>query len=197
MPFGLSDYPDIFGGSPAKWEDLKMSLFDDVIVNVAAAVDAFGNKATEVVDRSRVRVSSAELKSKISAQFETLGRYVYDTNVTGTTDQSVVDQYVNDITVLINELKTLQDTLNAAGDRIICLKCCCSNSNDSLFCKRCGATLDFANSYTVPVPQPVNEAAAAQEPKESEVPAETAPSGGETSQADVPSENGSEEVSGN
>lgn len=159
-----------------------MSLFDDVIVNLAAAVDAFESKATEIVDRSRLRVSSAELKNKIAAQFETLGRYVYDTQVTGTTDQSIVERYVNDITVLINELKTLQDSLTAAGDKLVCPRCSCCNSYDSLFCRKCGATLDFANAYTVkaqPIPQPVNEAEKKEEAEKTdsqesaETPAET------------------------
>ncbi len=127
-----------------------MSLFDDVIVNAAAAVDTFGKVAGDVVDRSRTRVSSAELKGKINKQFETLGRYIYDTSVSGTTDQSVVDEYVSNISVLIGELKSLQDTLTADLGRIICPKCCAKNSVDSLFCKKCGSTLDFANSYTAP-----------------------------------------------
>ena len=127
-----------------------MSLFDDVIVNAAAAVDTFGKVAGDVVDRSRARVSSAELKGKINKQFETLGRYIYDTSVSGTTDQSVVDEYVSNISVLIGELKSLQDTLTADLGRIICPKCCTKNSVDSLFCKKCGSTLDFANSYTAP-----------------------------------------------
>ena len=36
-----------------------MSLFDDVIVNVAAAVDKVNKKTSEIVDRSKVRISSA------------------------------------------------------------------------------------------------------------------------------------------
>ena len=176
-----------------------MSLLDDVIVNVAAAVDAVGNKATEVVDRSRVRVSSAELKNKISAQFETLGRYVYDTNVTGTTDRSIVNQYVNEITVLINELKTLQDTLTASGDKIICPKCCCSNSNDSIFCKRCGTSLDFTNTYTVnyTVPQPVNEAVNVEEKKEATEEGVPASTEEKPAEIEAPAESRSEEASEN
>lgn len=134
----------------AKKGGFFMSLFDDVIVNAAAAVDTVGKMASDVVDRSRVRVSSAELKSKISAQFETLGRYVYDTTVAGTLDQAVVNEYVNNISVLINELKSLQDSLNADCGKIICPRCCCKNTVDSLFCRKCGASLDFANSYTAP-----------------------------------------------
>ena len=125
-----------------------MSLFDDVIVNAAAAFDSVGKVANEVVDRSRARVSSAELKNKISSQFESLGRYIYDTNNAGTTDQKIVDEYIGNITVLIGELKSLQDTLSADCGRIICPKCCCKNSVDSIFCKRCGSSLDFAHSYT-------------------------------------------------
>ncbi len=141
-----------------------MSLFDDVIVNVAAAFDEVNKKTTEIVDRSKIRISSAELRNKISAQFETLGRYVYDTTSAGTTDQTVVEQYVTEITTLINELKSLQESLITSSGKIICPNCNCTNSSDSLFCKRCGNTLDFANTYTAkyPVTQP-DEAKAAEE----------------------------------
>ncbi len=137
-----------------------MSLFDDVIVNTAAAVDAVSKKATEIVDKSRVRVSSAELKRRISAQFETLGRYVYDTTVAGTTDSEVVNQYTREISELIKELKSLQDSLAASSGKIICPSCECENPCDSLFCRRCGSSLDFAKAYTVnkpgvAVPEPV------------------------------------------
>ena len=124
-----------------------MSLFDDVIVNAAAAVDTFGKVAGDVVDRSRARVSSAELKGKINKQFETLGRYIYDTSVSGTTDQSVVDEYVSNISVLIGELKSLQDTLTADLGRIICPKCCTKNSVDSLFCKKCGEIIESVSVH--------------------------------------------------
>lgn len=97
-----------------------MSFLDDVIVNAAAAFDTVGKMANDVVDRSKVVVSSAELKNKISAQFETLGRYIYDTHESGNTDPSVVNQYVGEITVLISELKTLQDTLNATNGKLVC-----------------------------------------------------------------------------
>ena len=134
-----------------------MSLFDDVIVNVASAFDDIGKNATEVVDKSKVRVSSVELKNKIAAQFETLGRYVYDSTVTNTTDSEIVNRYIDEITGLITELKSMQDMLASTGGKIVCPKCSCTNSSDSLFCKRCGNTLDFANTYTAKysVPTPV------------------------------------------
>ena len=125
-----------------------MGLFDDVIVNVASAFDDIGKKATEVVDKSKVRVSSVELKNKIAAQFETLGRYVYDSTVTNTTDTEIVNRYIDEITGLITELKSMQDMLASSGGKIVCPKCSCTNSSDSLFCKKCGNSLDFANTYT-------------------------------------------------
>lgn len=161
-----------------------MSLIDDVIVNAAAAVEGLTKAATDVVDRSKVRVSSAELKSKISSQFEILGRYVYDTTVAGTTDQAVVGEYVNNITVLINELKSLQDSVTADCGRVICPKCGCKNSVDSLFCKRCGASLDFANSYTAPKAE--NACACSCEAKAEEAPAPVAEPVQEDAPAPVP-----------
>jgi len=145
-----------------------MSLLDDVIVNAAAAFDTMNKMATDVVDRSKVRVSSAELKNKISAQFETLGRYIYDTHESGNTDSTVVSQYVSEITVLINELKTLQDTLKAVNGKIVCPRCACTNSNDSLFCKKCGTSLDFSNAYTVggePIVKPAQDGETDSEPQ--------------------------------
>ncbi len=153
-----------------------MSFIDDMIVNAAAAVDAMGKVATDVVDRSKVRVSSAELKNKISAQFEKLGRYIYDTHETGNTDPAVVNQYVGEITVLIGELKTLQDSFKSVNSKITCPKCRCVNSNDSLFCKKCGTSLDFANSYTVnkqpDIPVPVSSEEAAPTAEENAAPEE-------------------------
>ncbi len=147
-----------------------MSLFDDVIVNAAAAVDSVGKVASEIVDRSKARVSSAELKSKISSQFESLGRYIYDTSAAGKTDQSVIDEYVANITVLIGELKSLQESLTADSGRIICPKCCCKNSVDSIFCKRCGSSLDFAHSYTS---EKAAEVTLEKQPEPEAAPAET------------------------
>ena len=151
-----------------------MSFLDDVIVNAAAAFDTVGKMANDVVDRSKVRFSSAELKNKISTQFETLGRYIYDTHESGNTDPSVVNQYVGEITVLISELKTLQDTLNVAKGKLVCPRCACTNSSDSLFCKKCGTSLDFSNAYTVgsqPPAQPDQE----EKPSEAEIADEAAP----------------------
>lgn len=127
-----------------------MSLFDDVIVNVAKAIDTAGKVTEQVVDRSRARVSGAELKSKIASQFESLGRYVYDSTLSGNIDNAVVSERVNTITELLNELRSVQDSLATDAGSMTCPKCCCKNSVDSLFCKKCGASLDFSNSYTVP-----------------------------------------------
>ncbi len=126
-----------------------MSFIDDVFVNAAAAVDAVGKAATEVFDKSKVFISTTELRNKISASFETLGRYVYNTNETNTTDPAVVEQYVNEISELITELKNLQDSIAAASGKKVCPVCDASNSSDSLYCKKCGTSLDFNNTYTV------------------------------------------------
>lgn len=130
-----------------------MSLIDDVIVNAAAAVESMSKMATEVVDKSRARVSSVELRKKISTQFETLGRYVYDTTTTNTTDQEVVKSYVNEISDLISQLKVLQDTLNEACEKSVCTRCGAANTADSLFCKFCGSPLENSTPYTVPTTQ--------------------------------------------
>ena len=125
-----------------------MSLLDDVIVNAASAVSAVSKKANEVVDKSKLRISTAELKKKISDKFETLGRYVYDTNMTDSADTEVVKQYCTEISELIAELKTLQDALESSKEKIVCPKCASENPTDSLYCRRCGSSLDFSNSYT-------------------------------------------------
>lgn len=147
-----------------------MSLLDDVIVSAAAAVDAVEKKAEKVVERSKIRVSSAELKKKISDKFEILGRYVYDTRMTNSTDEEVVRLYASEITELIDELKSLQDALNTSGYRLTCPKCSCVNASDSLYCKKCGASLDFTNSYTSPEKSKNDEAAVKAEPAASVAP---------------------------
>ncbi len=125
-----------------------MSLLDDIMVNAACAVNSAAKSAGKVIDKSKLRLSITEVKKKISGKFETLGRYVYDTHVSENTDPEIINQYYAEISELISQLKTLQDTLGDISDKTICPKCGCSNSSDSLYCKLCGTSLDFSNTYT-------------------------------------------------
>nr|MDE7389857.1 zinc ribbon domain-containing protein [Lachnospiraceae bacterium] len=118
------------------------------IVNAAAVVNAVSKKTGEVVDRSKLVISSTELKKKISAKFETLGRYIYDTYAQDAADSEVVSQYISEINELISQLKSVKDMMNASEDKVACPKCSAANTTDSLYCKKCGATLDFSNTYT-------------------------------------------------
>ena len=50
--------------------------------------------------------------------------------------------------VILRTLKT-QNRIAAASGKKVCPVCDASNSSDSLYCKKCGTSLDFNNTYTV------------------------------------------------
>lgn len=123
-----------------------MSLLDDVIINSTAVMSAVGKKTSEMVDKSKKRISTAELREEISEQFESLGRYVYDTHKSGLTDGEVVTGYINEIPELIVQLKEIQESLDKGKNKIMCPSCFTENTGDSLYCKRCGSILEKSDT---------------------------------------------------
>ncbi len=125
-----------------------MSLLDDVIINSTAVISAVGKKTSEVVEKSKKRISTAELKEEIAEQFESLGRYVYDTHKSGLTDNEVVTNYIDEISELIVQLKELQESLDNSKKKILCPACFTENTADSVYCKHCGSSLDTEDGGT-------------------------------------------------
>ena len=52
-----------------------MGIFEDVLLNARSAVDTVGKRASKVIDMSKLTLSAADIKSKLSKKYEILGRY--------------------------------------------------------------------------------------------------------------------------
>ncbi|MCI1982301.1 MAG: zinc ribbon domain-containing protein [Oscillospiraceae bacterium] len=118
-----------------------MGLLDDVIVNAKTAADVVGKKASQFADVSKLRISAADLNNEISKRFESLGRAVYEAKKTGSDVSDLVAENVESIDGLYEQLDAVNAQLASARERVICKNCGQENTQDALYCSRCGHRL--------------------------------------------------------
>lgn len=118
-----------------------MGLLEDVVYNARAAVNAVGQKAGQIVDISKLRLNAADLNNEISKRFESLGRIVYDAQKTENSSADLVEECVAAIDDLYQQLDDVNDQIAIARNRIKCKSCGYENTQEAVYCSRCGAKL--------------------------------------------------------
>lgn len=118
-----------------------MGMFDDVFVNAKSAANAVGKKAGKLVDLSKLRISAADLNGEISKKFQSLGREVYSAKKAGTDPSAAIESASAEISELMEQLDAVNAQLAAAHAKIICGYCGQENSQDAVYCCKCGHRL--------------------------------------------------------
>ena len=118
-----------------------MSMFDDMIVNAKSAANAVGKKASKLVDLSKLRISAADLNGEINRKFQSLGRSVYDAHKTGSDPAEKIVSSSAEIDELMEQLEAINMQLVAAHAKVVCGYCGEENSQDAIFCSKCGHRL--------------------------------------------------------
>lgn len=119
-----------------------MGLFEDVVVNTKSVVNVVGKKAGQIVDISKLRISAADLNNEISKRFEVLGRMIYDAKKAGNESNDLVTECIAAIDDLYEQLDAVNEQLVQMRNKLVCKDCGAENSQDSVFCSRCGSKLD-------------------------------------------------------
>lgn len=118
-----------------------MGLFEDVVINAKNAASAVGEKASQIMDISKLRINAADLDNEISKRFEALGRVAYDSKKTGTSSDELIGECVEAIDELYEQLDAVNEQLAAKRSRIPCKKCGQENPVGAAYCSKCGQKL--------------------------------------------------------
>lgn len=118
-----------------------MGLFEDVVVNAKSAVDIVGKKAGQIVDVSKLRINAADLNNEISKRFESLGRTIYEEKKTENDSSELISECVAAIDDLYEQLDAVNEQLVTMRAKSICRSCGQENSQDAVYCSRCGHKL--------------------------------------------------------
>lgn len=118
-----------------------MGAFEDVLNKAKDVAETVGNKTTEFVEATKLRMQAAEIEKDIASTLEGLGRLVYDGRKAGEDVGALVDDCVAKLDDMNASLKELQDKIDAYANIVRCQTCGIINTDDSLYCKKCGAKL--------------------------------------------------------
>jgi ribosomal protein L40E len=118
-----------------------MSVFDDVVVNAKSAANAVGKQASKLMDLSRLRLSAADLNGEINKKFKALGRAVYDARKAGADSAETVAAASAEIDELMEQLEAVNAQLASAHAKVVCGYCGQENSQEAVFCSKCGHRL--------------------------------------------------------
>ena len=116
------------------------NTFDEIFGTVKEFAEKAGEKTTELVDLSRIRLEIASINSDIKKRFEKLGSLAYN--------QSKIGGCSEDISLCIEEIDTLKkrlaeckEKIDSAKKVIRCPECGTANNIIAAYCYVCGAKL--------------------------------------------------------
>lgn len=118
-----------------------MGFFEDAVITVKKAGKTVGEKATEVYDVSKKKISSAEIKNKIKAAYADMGKLVYEAKKNNINNDDKIAPYITLVDDLNLQMQRLQEEIDQIKNVVTCENCEAVNPLTSEFCSKCGAKL--------------------------------------------------------
>ena len=100
-----------------------------------------GGKGYFRTEKQKVKVQIASLKSKISRDYETLGRLYHDVIKNGSENEEAINEIIAEIEDKKQEICGLEEKIGKNDKVKICEKCSWKNPADAVFCNKCGEQL--------------------------------------------------------
>lgn len=117
-------------------------IFDDAVVNAKAAAAAVSQKAGEVCEISKHKLSAAEIRGEINKKLQKLGAVTYKSRVQNIELSDEAAELVAEITELKENLSVINEHIAATKNQKRCPQCGTALPKNSVFCNICGAKLD-------------------------------------------------------
>ncbi|MDE7295102.1 MAG: hypothetical protein K2N72_11815 [Oscillospiraceae bacterium] len=114
------------------------NTFDNIIGGTKDIADKVAQKAASAVNVSKSYVDRAQLRLKMNAKLEELGRLCYNMHKTGADESGNMKMVIKELKVLDAQLEMAEE---ASGKPKICAFCGGKNNADNIYCARCGERL--------------------------------------------------------
>lgn len=118
-----------------------MATFEEILNKARDMAGVATEKATELVDKTKVKMEIAQLEKKLAATYEGLGRLVYEAQTTEENIDDLKAAAFETIAELEKEVTALQEKLFGYEGAVRCKECGIANEGDAVFCKKCGKSL--------------------------------------------------------
>ena len=118
-----------------------MATFEEILNKARAGAEKVGQKTSDFVEITRMKMDIAEIEKEIAATYEGLGRLVYDAEKSGQDSTEMVQACIENIDELQADVDEIRDRLYAFKHMKKCASCGAINDEDADFCNKCGAAL--------------------------------------------------------
>ena len=115
-----------------------MEFIEEAVVVVKDTFDAVCKKTGEAVNVGKMKYNIASMKSKLSKDYETLGRLCLDSVLEGAEIPSTAKEVAEDIVKRKEQIKAAKAELYRAKGKQVCPECSKVNPQDARFCNDCG-----------------------------------------------------------
>lgn len=119
-----------------------MGVFEDAVIKAKSAADYAGKKTGELVELSKLRISSTEIEKKIDNEYAELGKMVYKAAKEHADCTDYVQEKAAVIDALFSEHAQLDCKISALRNLKKCPDCTCENAQDAVYCSKCGKKLE-------------------------------------------------------
>lgn len=120
----------------------KLDL-DNVVEKAKDIFSEAGRKTGDFVSIQKLRVSIADLNSKIRKLYTELGRLTYESSKNDTDNSNAIDTAIVKIEEMQDELESLKIKINDMKNKRTCPACGKANGDDAVFCSYCGEKLVY------------------------------------------------------
>ena len=131
------------------------NFFDDVKVNAKAAAAVVSQKATQIYDASKHKISAEGIKRAIGKKLIELGKLTYKATTQDVDLAEDIAKVVEEITELKQNLAIINAHIADIRNRKICPECDNKVSKKSAYCNICGHKFE-----DIPEEEPAEEEAA-------------------------------------
>ena len=118
-----------------------MDFFEDVVSTAKDTFSAVCKKTEEVVSIQKMKINISSMESKLSKDYEALGRYCLDAVLASDASDEPAKALAEEIVKRREDIKLAKKALATAQGKAVCPKCGKEIASGTPFCPECGNNL--------------------------------------------------------
>ena len=111
-----------------------MGILDDVMVNAKAAAETVSQKASDLYDASKLKLSLTNLKMSLNKKYQEYGKAIYNQY-----DSKFIEKIKDEISEISDKIAAVTKLYESLKETVVCNSCGSNIPKNAQYCTICGA----------------------------------------------------------